>query len=303
MRTTDQAYLDLLHRLRQGRCTDKDVEILNTRVIGNNIDMNSILDTPIITPGNQLVMAINDLFTAFHSQQTKVFVSTAKDNVGKKNNRKHIPKNVAKKIKSWPNTCTEGLPRELQLFIGMPVIVTMNIATELGITNGTKGWIRSISFKNGETLTGGTGFHHIEQLPDYIIVELENINMKPLLDLPPNHVPIFPQTKSFSVNIPGKKERITVSRTHFPLVPLFSCTAHKSQGQTLSKAIVDLVPRNGKTKNLGIEFSYVPLSRVRTLADLTILRPFDPSILRAPISEACNAMIEEFSARDLCKDM
>ena len=60
---------------------------------------------------------------------------------------KELPKRVANRIKNWPNTYTRGLPRELQIFIGMPVIVTNNIATELGITNGTTGVVRSIHIR------------------------------------------------------------------------------------------------------------------------------------------------------------
>ena len=96
---------------------------------------------------------------------------------------------------------------------------------------------------------------------------------------------------------------MSVNRTHFPLVPLFSCTTHKSQGQTLKKAIVDLIPRNGRARGVGIEFAYVPLSRVRRLQDLTILRPFDPAILNAQMNDACALMMEEYKARDICKDM
>ena len=94
-----------------------------------------------------------------------------------------------------------------------------------------------------------------------------------------------------------------MNRRHFPLVPRFSCTAHKSRGQTLQKAIVDLVPVHGKTKGVGIEFAYVPLSQVRRLQDLTILRPFDPSILNAKVDDGCTAMMDEFKRRDICKDM
>ena len=94
-----------------------------------------------------------------------------------------------------------------------------------------------------------------------------------------------------------------MNRCHLPLVPRFSCTAHKSQGKTLAKAIVDLIPVNGKARNVGIEFAYVPLSRVRRLQDITILRPFDPCILNAKVHESCAAMMEFFKRKDLCKDM
>ena len=210
---------------------------------------------------------------------------------------------MAKKIRKLAPTSTRGLPRELQLFIGMPVMVTNNIATELGITNGTEGWVRSIHFRNGEVITGDTGYHEIVHPLDYIIVELEDVSMRPLEGLPPNHVPIAVKKEGFCVYLPEENKRINVNRSHFPLVPLYSCTAHKSQGKTLKKAIVDLVPINGKTKGVGLEFAYVPLSRVRRLQDLTILRPFDPRILNAKVSEGCAAMMEEFKRKDLCKDM
>ena len=298
MRVQDQAYLEMLNRLREGKCTDNDVQMLYRRLVGQTVDITSIADVPIITPGNQLVMAVNDLFVARHSEQTKVYVSTAKDYVGRKKNK--VPNNVSKKYRNWANTATSGLPRELQLFVGMPVIVTTNMKTELGITNGTTGVVRSIHFKNGEVISEDTGFHHLKEHPDYIIVELNDISLKPLDGLPPNHVPFEPIKKSFSVHMPGKQKAKSVNRTHFPLVPRFSCTAHKSQGQTLDKAIVDLVPIR---KGIGIEFSYVPLSRVRRLEDLTILRPFDPSVLKAKVNEGCAAMMEEFKARDVCRNM
>ena len=294
MRCTDQRYLDLLSRLREGKCTDDDIALLNTRVIGQHVDVTSIVDTPIITPGNQLVMAIND----------RLYISTADDYTGRKKERKQLKKKVLRKLMKKAATSTEGLPRELQLYVGMPVMVTRNIHTELGVTNGTRGWIRSIHFKRGQVISGtDSGLHHISHQPEYIIVELEDINVEPLQGLPPNHIPIFPQRRSISVSMGGKQKKVSVNRCHFPLVPVFACTAHKSQGQTLSKAVVNLQPRDGKTKGLAVEFAYVPLSRVKRLVDLTILKPFPLAVLKAEVNEGCAAMMEEFKVRDLCKDL
>jgi ATP-dependent exoDNAse (exonuclease V) alpha subunit len=100
----------------------------------------------------------------------------------------------------------------------------------------------------------------------------------------------------------GKPKKVNVTREHFPLVPSFSYTAHKSQGKTLPKVVVDLRPTNTKNK-VKIEFAYVPLSRVRRLEDLNILRPFNPCVLKAQVNQGCAAMMEEFKARDLCKNL
>ena len=275
--------------------------MLNGRIVGQAMDITSIADNPIIAPGNDVVTAVNDLFVAHHSLDKKVYVSTAHDYIGRK--RDKVPEKIARKYRNWANTRTEGLPRELKLYVGMPVIVTKNIHTELGITNGTKGVVRSIHFKDEESVVSGStdNYHYLQHTPDCVVVELDDVNVRPLDGLPPNHVPIVTQRGSFQIYM-GRKESISVNRRHFPLVPRFSCTAHKSQGQTLSKAIVDLVPQPG-IKSVGIEHAYVPLSRVRRLQDLTILRTFDPSILKAQVNEDCAAMMEEFKAKDICKGM
>ena len=96
-RVIDQVYLDFLIRLREGKCTDSNVEMLNRRVVGRSVDITSIMDAPIITPGNQLVIAINNPFVAHYSQHTKGYVSRAIDYVGKKSSQKEVPKKAADK--------------------------------------------------------------------------------------------------------------------------------------------------------------------------------------------------------------
>ena len=48
----------------------------------------------------------------------------------------------------------------------------------------------------------------------------------------------------------------------------------------------------------------VPLSRVRRLEDLTILREFPASVILKPqVDEARTAMMDYFKEKDLCKGM
>ena len=94
-----------------------------------------------------------------------------------------------------------------------------------------------------------------------------------------------------------------MKRCHFPLVPRFACTAHKSQGATLDKAVVDLVPQPNLKSPIDVNFPYVPLSRVRRLIDLTILRPFDASVVKVKPNPACLAMMEYFKTLDKCRDV
>ena len=143
---TDQRYQGLLNRLREGNCTDSDVEMLNNRVIGNfSGAINTFENNRIVTPGNELVMAINQLFASRHAQDHKLLVTTAKDTIGKRK----LPAQLSKKIRDFPSTWTKGLPGELPMYVGMPVFLTKNIATELGLTNGTTGIIKSIHIVHG----------------------------------------------------------------------------------------------------------------------------------------------------------
>jgi hypothetical protein len=305
MRVQDKAYLDILNRMREGKCTDQDIQMINSRVVGHNVSVTSIADTPIVAPGNELVAAVNNLFVAPHSQHTNVYVSTSIDYIAGK---KKVPKSAAKLIKNWPATRTQGLPGELQIYVGMPVVVTTNLKTELGITNGTSGVIRAIQLNDGEVITENTGIHNLTHPPECIIVELDDIDVEPLEGLPANHIPITLMKCKRSIQVTvgttaaGKPKKINVSREHFPLVPSFSYTAHKSQGKTLPKVVIDLIPP-GNNNKVKIEFAYVPLSRVRRLEDLHVLRPFNPSVMKAQVNQGCAAMMEEFKARDLCKDM
>ena len=305
MRVQDSAYLELLNRLREGKCTQSDVEMLNRRVIGHHVDITSISQNPIIVPGNELGMEINKLFACRHSQNKQVFVTKAKDTYDK---GKPLTRELADMIKDLAHTKTNQLPGELPLYVGMPICISNNIAVELGLTNGTSGIVKAIHLQNAETISEqDTGFHHVDFTDnDCIIVELYDVAVTPLRGLQPNHIPVFPQSGDFQVKLKkkGKVQKISVKRNHFPIVPRFSVTSHKSQGLTLEKAIVDLVPNPKYKGPVEVCHSYVPLSRVRRLEDSTILREFPASVILKPAeNEARTAMMNHFKEIDLCKGM
>ena len=180
MRVTDKAYQELLNRLREGKCTDSDVRMLNSRIVGQTVDITLMSGNPIITPGNELGMEINKLFAHRHSLHQNVFVTTANDSM----TNGEISRDVFDKYKDKPHTQTGQIPRVIAMFVGMPVYVSKNMKVELGLTNGTSGRIKSIHLKNAEKVTKDTGMHYVEWYDeDCIIVELDEINVKPLRGL------------------------------------------------------------------------------------------------------------------------
>ena len=88
----------------------------------------------------------------------------------------------------------------------------------------------------------------------------------------------------------NKTAILSVNRRSLPLVPAYSITTHKSQGQTLSKVVIDLkLP----SETDDIAAVYVPLSRVKHLADLVLVRYFDYKVLLIKPSKSQVAQVED----------
>ena len=75
-----------------------------------------------------------------------------------------------------------------------------------------------------------------------------------------------------AAKINKKTTKISIKSKVLPLSPAYSMTTHKSQSQTLGKIIIDLVIPSGPVEVASV---YVPLSRVKRLDDLLIIRPFE----------------------------
>lgn len=81
---------------------------------------------------------------------------------------------------------------------------------------------------------------------------------------------LFPESLK---NLVQKQFNINVKRTQFPLVPSYVITTYKAQGQTIPKAIIDLV-LPPYTSKFEIASAYVPLSRVKLIQNILLLRDF-----------------------------
>src|ERR1019366_2319078 len=170
----------------------------------------------------------------------------------------------------------------------MPVILTQNIAIELGLINGTNGIFRQLVYQEdsvstdvlSEAFPNNTQYIH---RPLYALIEIARSKIECNLEqLQPKLIPIplVEQTFRFDIGdiLPKDKKPksnrqavLSIKRRALPLVPAYCITTHKSQGQTLNKVVVDLKLPN---ETDDIATIYVPLSRVKRLADLIFLRHF-----------------------------
>ena len=211
---------------------------------------------------------------------------------------------LSKLLLPLPDNKTDHIP-------GMPVLLQENIACELGLSNGTPGIFRKLiydetaectSLSTENVYTSDTLFVRDAH---YALVEILKSKTNKFDDLEPHIISILVVEKTFTVSLeqlyPDKssllkalsakqlKTTISVKRRGLPLVPAYSITTHKSQGQTLPKIIIDLNMPPGMVE---VAFSYVPLSRVKQLTDIAILRDLDISALRIKPSKG---QIEELS--------
>ncbi|CAF1551945.1 unnamed protein product [Adineta ricciae] len=200
---------------------------------------------------------------------------------------------LLKKLLELSDSKIEHLPALLLFVPGMPVILTQNIAIELGLINDINGIFGqlvyhedSISTENlSEMVPNNTQYI---RRPIYAVIEMVKSKIEcKLQDLQPNILPIPLAEQTFRVDVadilpkdkkPRSNQRasLTIKRSALPLMPAYCITTHKSQGQTLSKAVIDLKLPN---ETDDIAAVYVPLSRVKRLVDIAILRPFDYKVL------------------------
>ena len=200
---------------------------------------------------------------------------------------------LVKKLLELSDSKTEHLPGFLPFVPGMPVILTQNIAIELGLINGLNGIFRQLVYQAdslstntlSEIFPSNTQYIH---RPSYALIEIAKSKIEcNLEELQQKLVPIPLMEQTFRVDIADMlpkdkkpnsngKAILSVKRRALPLVPAYCITTHKSQGQTLDKVVVDLKLPNETDDIAAI---YVPLSRVKRLSDLIILRPFDYKVL------------------------
>jgi hypothetical protein len=199
----------------------------------------------------------------------------------------------------------------------MPVLLTDNIACELGLSNGTQGIFRELVYDDQEDSGGLNVKNEIFpsntiyiRKPLYALVEINTSQIETNLEgLRPKLIPIPLVKKRFTVSIKqlfgqqfeqllgGRKisQVIHITRTQLPIVPAFAITTYKAQGLTMNKIIVDLQVPPG---TLQVASIYVPLSRVKRAEDIVILRPFDMKVLQVQPSLAQDAELKRLDELD-----
>ena len=295
MRITDPIWQDFLYHLRHGYLREHHIELLRRLVLSHpNVPHSNPLDPKwkdavLITPRHAVRIEWNAHALRRHCTETKstLIISHAHDSVA---SRELLPiERLAVMKRARGKTTQNDLPADIELAVGMRVMVTRNLDTELDITNGARGTLVDIIRHPDTEESSEDGVIHLSAPPAYLLVRLDRTRASKLKDLPAGIVPIEPIKKSFRVTIKqGKSHTRTISRTQLPLVAAYACTDYRAQGQTIQSAYIDIAtPPSGRLSLFNL---YVALSRCPNRDDFRLLRNFDEKLLLEP---QCSELTEE----------
>lgn len=172
------------------------------------------------------------------------------------------------------------LPDSVEICVGMKVMVTQNVETDLDITNGARRTVVDFLLHPQEpTLTVEEGVVHLKHMPPYILVQLSRTRTSQLPGLQVAVIPVEPVCKTYSIrytSTTGVHLMRRVRCQQYPMTCAYAFTDYRSQGQTISHVVVDIArPPSG---GLNLFNLYVALSRSSGRETIRLLRDFDKKL-------------------------
>ena len=265
-------FIDLLQRLREGRCSDDDYRLLCSRIVGN-INPDWSLDkwrhTPMIVCQNEAKDVLNNAASVSFAERTGRELQWYYA-VDRHDGTTLTDPDLLNHLRSLNSSVTNYRQGKLPLVIGMPVMVTTNFDVEGGIVNGCAGTLESVRYWVNS---------HGERHALSCVIRSDTFSGESLPNLQLHDAAAISDEKSIQFVHPASGKKCTIKRVQLPILPAFAMTAHKSQGLTLPSALIDLESCRGS------ESPYVMISRVRSLDDLLIMRPFQKDRISRWLSE------------------
>src|SRR5579871_3031496 len=251
-----RAFREVLNSLRDAALTEQQWSMLTRRIQSNLTltEVDEFADALRIFPVKTSVSSYN--VQKLRALQSPVIIVEA-TNTG------------SDKAKNAPTDIASNLHATLPLSINCRVMLSSNIWVQCGLVNGAIGTVRRILWKPDTTRPQDTQ-------PAVVFVEFDEYTPGLTGSISIDGrccVPVFPVTNEFYYD--GQE----CSRTQLPLTLAYAITVHKSQGISVSKAVLDI-----SQKEFSPGLSYVAISRVRTFKGLMFTKSFDYERFKRPPS-------------------
>ena len=255
MSDSNAVYFDLfLKRLRNGKVTKDDFNIISRSCCCHRMGEEAFHEKGFNSNDVTTIFATNDECNQANLKIMSTFNSPIL-RVRSINTGEVLNQNTSDMM---------GLSNEIFLCVGCKVILTTNVCTQLGLSNGTMCLVEDFIFNSNDNK------YVPGNLPAVIFLSvLNNSYTGPSIFTSEsnrsNWIPLTPMVNNYSTYKNGIK--VVSTRIMYPLKLCYSWTAWKCQGQTLNGNVVCKL--GDKEKEDGL--SYVIFSRVRRLDQIGII--------------------------------
>ncbi|KAK0246522.1 hypothetical protein EDD85DRAFT_784129 [Armillaria nabsnona] len=274
----------MLQRLRVGACSVEDLKMIDNLVLES--DSCEVPDFQ-SHPWNQAILVTsrhrpkdewNLASIRRHCDKTghRWYNCPSEDTYGRKREPLSMEERLA--VASVTTKASRQLADNVVIAVGMKAMVTMNIATQADLANGTRGVIESIVLDPRDLsplVNDETGIVDLKYPPALILFRPDIDDLGRRIDgIEKGLLPIVPAEVGFQVQTHYGSRHI--HRQQLSIIPAYAFTHHKCQGQNLGVVLVDLGrPPTGK---LGPFNAYVALSRSKGRENIRLLRRPDTSL-------------------------
>lgn len=229
-----QDFRNVLANIGNGQISEEDYRLIQTRFYANVLDRAEFHDALRIKATKEEVATYNE--TRLRALNLPVARIRAKHN------------NATAELGSTDDA--QGLQLTLLVAVVSRVMLTQNLWTACGLCNGSIGTITDVIY------APSNDGQHLNEHPLCILVKFDAYTGPTLID---DSIPIVPQTVRF------KKNNVSCMRKQFPLRSAYAITVHRSQGITVSKAVIDI-----GNSEFGLGLTYVAMSRVKSIQGVLI---------------------------------
>ena len=219
IRIRDMEWNDVLGHVRRGNCRQRHIDIIKKLIITNpacpptDFSKAPWKDARLITPRHAVRAQWNSAAIKKYCAESgrRLYIAPAEDLIDGRpvtNDEKIAIMTRKKGSKSLMDR--GGLMKDIELAIGAPVMVTVNIQTDLDLANGVRGTVEGIVLDEREHVMSCKEEHiiHLRYPPRYILVKLDRTKAPILEGLPSNVIPIVPVKRTFTIERKGVKTTV-----------------------------------------------------------------------------------------------